>query len=78
MSAHKIQSKALAKELGVSPQRVAQLRRSRMPGLDGKELNGLILGLNRLRKAESKLITLTDVIEFSLTPDEMSKVGISI
>ncbi|MFG6094384.1 XRE family transcriptional regulator [Leptolyngbyaceae cyanobacterium CCMR0082] len=73
-----IQAKALAQEIGVTANAMTNLRGSEMPRINGERLNGLILGLNKLRRADSKLITLTDVIEFSLTPDEMSEVGISV
>lgn len=73
-----IQAKTLAQEIGVTANAMTNLRGSEMPRINGERLNSLILGLNKLRRADSKLITLTDVIEFSLTPDEMSEVGISV
>jgi DNA-binding Xre family transcriptional regulator len=66
-----IKAKALSQELGLSSTAITNLRGSSMPRIDGEKLNQLLLALNRMRRADSPLITLADLIEFSLTTDEL-------
>ncbi len=76
MDRHGIQAKDLATEMGVSRNAVSNLRAFEMPRIDGDRLNQLIVSLNRLRKAKNSLITPSDLIGFTLSPEEMQKIGI--
>lgn len=71
-----IQAKALAAEMGISSTAVTNLRGSAMPRIDGEKLNHLLLVLNRMRRADSPLITLEDLIEFSLSPEELKRLEV--
>lgn len=73
-----IQAKDLAQEIGVTANAMTNLRKSKMPRIDGKRLNSLILGLNNLKRDGSRLIILKDVLEFSCTPEELCKVDTSV
>ena len=76
MDRHGIRATDLAESMGISKNAVSNLRGVDMPRLDGDRLNSLVLSLNQLRRHGSTLITPSDLIGFSLTPDEMKKLGV--
>lgn len=78
MDRHGIQAKDLADELGVSRNAVSNLRGVDMPRIDGARLNDLLLALNKMRRADSKLITPVDLIEFTLGMDELKGVNVNV
>lgn len=75
MRLHDISARALSEELQLSSTAISILRRVDMPRMDGEKLNQLMLALNRMRRADSPLITLTDIMEFSLSMDELSSLN---
>lgn len=78
MDRHGIQAKDLADELGISRNAVSNLRGVDMPRIDGDRLNNLLLALNKMRRADSQLITPVDLIEFTLGMDELKGVNINV
>ena len=76
MDSHNISATSLAEKLGVSKNAVSNLRGVEMPRINGDRLNGLVLALNELRRANTDLITPADLIQFSLTTDEMKALGV--
>ena len=77
MESQGIRAKDLAIELKVSQNAVSNMRSSSMPRIDGQKFNDLIIALNNLRKANSDLITPSDLIAFSLSPNEMARLGVN-
>ena len=73
MDRNGIRGADLAQSMGISKNSVSNLRGVEMPRFDGDRLNSLVLSLNKLRKAGTDLITPSDLIGFSLTPDEMKE-----
>lgn len=71
-----IQGKELAQELAVSANAVSNLRKPEMPRLNGDGLNGLLVALNKLRAPDRGLIDVGDLIRFSLSPSELSELGV--
>jgi DNA-binding Xre family transcriptional regulator len=76
MDSHNISATSLAEKLGVSKNAVSNLRGVEMPRINGDRLNSLVLALNALRRANTDLITPADLIQFSLTTDEMKALGV--
>ncbi len=76
MDSHGISATSLAESLGVSKNAVSNLRGVEMPRMNGDRLNSLVLALNELRRANTDLITPSDLIQFSLTTDEMKVLGV--
>ncbi len=76
MDAHGISATLLAEKLGVSKNAVSNLRGVEMPRINGDRLNSLVLALNELRRANTDLITPADLLQFSLTTDEMKALGV--
>lgn len=76
MDSHGIRATDLAERMQVSKNAVSNLRGSDMPRIDGARLNSLVLALNGLRRANSDIITPSDLIQFSLNPDEMTALGV--
>jgi DNA-binding Xre family transcriptional regulator len=70
MDRHGIKAKDLAESLKISQNSVSNLRGGEMPRIDGDRLNSLLIQLNKMRRAESEIITPSDLIEFSLSLDE--------
>ncbi|MEO1145148.1 MAG: helix-turn-helix transcriptional regulator [Cyanobacteria bacterium J06638_22] len=76
MEANGIQAKELAAALGVSQNAVSNLRGSDMPRIDGDRLNGILLELNKRRRNGSAVIMPSDLIEFTLKPDEAKEINV--
>ena len=72
-----IQAKVLAEELGVTQNSISNMRRSTMPRMNGDTFNSLLIAINKLRREQSALILPNDVLQFSLTPDEMKELNVT-
>ncbi|KAI9129141.1 helix-turn-helix transcriptional regulator [Acaryochloris sp. CCMEE 5410] len=76
MDANDIRPKDFAKTLGISSNAVSNLRGREMPKINGERLNQIVIALNLLRSRKKALITPSDLFSFSLTMEEMDKLGI--
>lgn len=76
MDDHGIRATDLAAAIGVSKNAVSNWRSPVMPAIGGERFNTLVLELNRLRRSDSELIQPSDLIEFSLNPEELKLLGI--
>lgn len=66
MARYRIKSIDLAKEMGISPNAVSNLRKSdTMPRLDGESLNNLCNALNTLALGLEEEITPTTLLDYS-------------
>ncbi len=73
MARHRIKGGDLAEFMGVSDNAISNLRKARtMPRIDGERLNQLCNGLNELAKAPDRIITPTDLIEYTFDSGEGS------
>ena len=72
MQANRIKAGDLAKTMKVSNNAISNLRSTKMPRLTEDRLNELLLGLNRLRPEGSPIIDIKNLIDFSLTPEELN------
>ncbi|MEP1079666.1 helix-turn-helix transcriptional regulator [Leptolyngbya sp. PL-A3] len=75
MDVHGIQAKDLAEAVGVSKNAVSNWRNSDMPRLDGDRLNEILLQVNKRRRPGSPIVMPSDLIEFTLSPDEISEIN---
>ncbi len=71
MEQRRLKATDLASTLGISNNAIANLRKNEMPRMTEERLNQLMLGLNKLLSPGEPPIKLSDVVQFSLSPEEL-------
>lgn len=66
-----IRSVDLAEQMGLTVRWVQKVKQPTMPNFDQQKLEKLLLSLNLLKRKDSQIIRIQDLLAFALTPEEL-------